>query len=411
MSRLYIVLVGLLLGWSGIALAGNELAVIYNGEPDLPAKVTLGSWGYMPQDVQVTVDSTGQEVAVDNTNYLYPGMQVRVDGTTVCRVESVLSPTSVRLSTAVNVVAGSTITLENPFHPVRLVPNRKIFGLSMLTLGRYQGVYFDLAEPLDSTSLFSEKNMYLEIYLRAAAEDVPTAGIADLPAATPTTPGPPTGTPATPALPGTTPPVAGTGPTIPMTLPAELLSQVIPPASTVKLPTLKNLRFTFFTEKGQGLLTITPDKFYPKDDVNKYWVRVGVPLSMLNPMLPVGGKLTRLLITSDEPCHFLLGRMAFVQDDDPFKVDMFVYPQFIEAKKRIFFAVRLKDPIGLSRYETTWCFNSKVNNTVDAMGDRVTYTFDTEGMYRVSCTVRDMSGNKPPVTRSVDLKVSRSLSD
>ena len=419
MSRQLLILIGLLLVCHGFACAVSEIAVIYNGESELPKNITLGSWGYMPQEIRVINESTGQDVTVDNTAYLYPGMMVNIDGDTVCRVEQVnRKASSVHLSTAVTVEPGSFITLQSPFNPVRLQPNRKIYGLSMLTLGRYQGVYFDIADPIaiDATTVFAEKNNYLELYLCAADEDTgqtmmqqprpnintPAPGAAP----SPTPPGP---------LAGAMPSGAGTpsAPVRPPTgaegFPPDLLAKINQKQPMVSLPSLKNLRFTFFTQKGQGLLTIKQEDFYPKDEINHAdvptWVRIGIPLSALNATLPVGGKLNRVLITSDEPTHFLLGRLAFVHDDDPIKVNLFVYPMFLEAKKRVFFAARVEP--GLARFQTTWCFNSKNGDTIDAMGDRVTYSFDKEGTYTVACSVRDMTGAKLTVTRFIDLRVAR----
>jgi len=409
-------LIGVLFAWCGFAWAVNEIAVIYNGEGDLPQKVSLGSWGYMPQEVRVTNASTGQDITVDNSAYLYPGMPVRVDGDTPCRIETVVG-TAVHLSTAVNVDAGSYITIDNPFRPVRMMPNRKLYGLSMLTLGRYQGVVFDLAEPLDATALFADKNNFLELYLRAAADDryafatpVPHPE-GETPETAPAGPQPPPANQTEINPPGTTPAGPAPPPVRPRPggvegFPSDMLAKIMPKPLTVPLPSVKNLRFTFFTEKGQGLLTIKAEDFYPKDEVNRYWIRVGVPLSTLNPLLPVGGKLSRILVTSDEPIHFLLGRLAFVHDEDPIKVDMFVYPMFLEAKKRIFFAARVEP--GLARFQTTWCFNTAAGDTVDAMGDRVTYTFDKEGTYNIKCQVKDMTGGKLTVNKSKDLRVARS---
>ena len=43
---------------------------------------------------------------------------------------------------------------------------------------------------------------------------------------------------------------------------------------------------------------------------------------------------------------------------------------------------------------------------LDVKGDRTTFTFDKEGIYNVTCTVRDPSGGKQPVKQVIEVKVS-----
>lgn len=174
---------------------------------------------------------------------------------------------------------------------------------------------------------------------------------------------------------------------------------------SVPLPQLKNIRITFYTDEGVGMLMVTPDQFYPKEEVNQFWVRIGIPLSQIQPAMAIGGKMHRMVISSDEPAEFLVGRLAFVRDSDPIEASMLVFPPFLEAKKRIFFAARVT--AGLTPYEVTWDFDTDAGESEDAVGERVTYTFPTEGVYTITCTVRDKTGAKPPVTSVMGVKVSR----
>ena len=78
---------------------------------------------------------------------------------------------------------------------------------------------------------------------------------------------------------------------------------------------------------------------------------------------------------------------------------------FLEAGQRIFFTARVA--AGLSRYETTWNFGTGGADKVDATGDRVTYTFDKEGNYTITCHVHDLNDGKDPVTSAFEVRVSR----
>jgi len=398
-------LLAVLLGLGQASLAVEELSVIYNGEPQLARRIAMGFWGYRP------------------------------------------------------VVEGEI----HPFQPIRLVPNRKLYALKVLTLGRYSGVRFDFVEPLDLSAFQQEKNVFLEVYLRAPLQPTlalpapeETAGVAGVTAARGAAPAPGLNPPMygdrpfgdrgvtlPPGVPGLEDdpdgqfplrqpggrldrmerPPDGPGDVIedpmrpvrqPLRQPTRTPDEAFPDEfkravqsdpTTVPLPRMKNLRLTFFTEQGEGLLILTPEDFYPRDEVNKTWVRLGIPLSLLKKELPVGGKLTRLVISSDEPAELLIGRMAFVRDTDPIQLRLFINPPFLEAKKSIFLAARIEG--GLTPYEVTWDFDTAAGASVDATGERVTYTYAKEGVYTITCTARDKTGGKPPTVSSIEVKISR----
>ena len=402
MIRNGLILLGLLLGLCRLAAAIEELSVIYNGEAQLPKRINMGFWGYRP------------------------------------------------LSNP----------LDNPFQPLRLLPNRRYYGLKIVTLGRYQGVRFDFIEPLDISSYLTAKDVFLELYLRAPLGTPEVTPMNPMPVVIPyadilapplggdyfppgmmTPPGGAAGVPgrpgyirrmpgeASPYGPGVMPPgmmpPPGAPPTYPggagvpptpglttpedTTFPTTLLNLVARSPVTIPPPNVKNIRFTFFTDKGESLLIVTPEQFYPKEEVNRLWIRIGIPLSMIGDKLPVGGKLTRLLITSDDPVDFLIGRMAFVRDNEPILVNMFIFPPFLEAKQRIFLAARVE--AGLTPYDVEWDFDTAAGNTVDATGERVTYTYATEGVYTITCTVKDKTGAKPPATSVIEVKITRALGE
>lgn len=193
-------------------------------------------------------------------------------------------------------------------------------------------------------------------------------------------------------------------------LPAEFGADSERRTLSVPLPQLKNIRITFYTDKGVGMLIVTPDQFYPKEEVNQFWVRIGIPLSQVQPDNAIGGKLYRMVISSDEPAEFLVGRLAFVRDSEPIEANMLIFPPFLEAKKSIF--LRANVTAGLTPYEVKWDFDTEPDNvTVDAVGERVTYTYPAEGVYTITCTVSDKTGAKPPVTSVMGVKISRPLEE
>ncbi|MHB9110671.1 MAG: PKD domain-containing protein [Armatimonadota bacterium] len=390
MSRYCLFLLGMLLGLCFAAQAVEEISVLYNGEKQLPRRIAMGFWGYRP----------------------------------------------------VNLTEGS------PFVPFRLAANRRFYGLKIVSVGRYEGVRFDFLEPMDLSSFIADKDAFLEVYLRSTSQG-PAMGPVVAPTARPqympnrppggmmppgmypgvnTPPGGPAGMYPEAALPPgaayemdeTMPPMFDGYGGMPVAPPTAVEEPFIPEPEavpgaginsaerkplTVPLPQLKNIRITFYTEKGAGMLVVTPDQFYPKEEINNFWVRIGIPLSQIRQGTPIGGKLYRIVITSDEPTEFLVGRMAFVRDSDPIQANMFVFPPFLEAKRSIFFASRVE--AGLTPYEVQWDFDNQAGESVDAVGERVTYTYPAEGLYTITCTVRDKTGAKEPVISKLEVKISR----
>ena len=133
------------------------------------------------------------------------------------------------------------------------------------------------------------------------------------------------------------------------------------PPLAVPLPDVTNIRFTFFTEKGAAVVIEPIENFFPKEEINHQWIRIGIPLAALDPAFPVGSKLTRLVISSDKPAEFRIGRMAFVKDESPIVIHPLIYPAFIEMGKRIFFSSRAE--FGLTHVETTWTFDNGDGDT------------------------------------------------
>jgi hypothetical protein len=362
MTRRLLVLIGALLALWGASLAAEELTVIYDGSPSLPNKVVMGDWGFLPR-------------LPDNTA---------------------------------------------PFKPQRI--SRSTYALKLASLGRYQGTRFDFQAPLDTAPFFESKTTYLEILMRATDEKkagtdaaTPAAGgstdayssaaMTNQPTTTAPVPPPVPGGPGMPPPPGG-PGAPGAGAPGEEPLPANMPEEMLPPKpspTTVPAPMYKNLRFSFFTEKGQGLLVVTPEMLRPVEAGK--WLRIDIPLSLLNPALPVGGKMSRLVISSDEPMEMLVNRIAIVRDTTPMTVNTFIFPGFLEAGQRIFFAARVT--AGLSKYEVQWSFDAKNDTKVDATGERVTHIYDLEGTYTVTCTVRDINGGKEPISTSLEVKVSR----
>lgn len=391
MNRQYVFLFGLLLGVCSLAFGQEQPAA-----NPLPAE----------QKTEVAVPVDGEQPAeVDPLPVKPKELAVIYNG------EETLSPQIIMGDWGVIQHAPNT----TPFQPTRL--GRKTFGLTLTTFGRYQGTRFDFVQPLAASQLLGAKNVYLELYLRAMPGDAKATAATAPPMmapGNPMVPGNPTMPPGSSALPFGMPPgaaaylqqnnsplLAQTQPQYGEGMPLDLTAT---PTSTVPLPTLTNLRFTFFTDKGTTVVTAPTEQFFPKDTINRMWVRIGIPLSTISAQLPVGGSLTRLVVSSDQPTAFYLGRLAFVLDEEPLKMTSFILPQFLEAGSRIFFAARVKS--GLARYETTWVFDKDAGDTVDAQGDRALHTYDKEGVYNVKCTIRDLSGGKETLQQDIRVKVS-----
>ncbi len=342
-----LMLIGMLLGALCGVLAAETLVEIYDGSSSLPAKVVMGDWGFMPRPP--TPDPAA-----------------------------------------------------NPHQPLKL--GRNWYALKITTLGRYQGARFDFQAPVETAIFTAEKNTYLQLRLRALDEKKTGgegAGSESYSSAAITNPVAPGGdVPPPPTIGPDGAPVEPVGPV--GDLPEVHQEPKVKP-NLIPMPVFKNLRFTFITEKGPAILDVKPEQLKPVDDGK--WERVEIPLSLINSALPLGTKLSRLLITADEPMEMYIGRIAVVKDVTPITVNTFIYPNFLEAGQRIYFAARVE--AGLSQYEVQWDFDVKAGASVDAMSERVTHVYDAEGTYLVTCTVRDKNGGKDPAVVTLEFKVSR----
>lgn len=232
---------------------------------------------------------------------------------------------------------------QNPFEPQAVMTGAGHYGLRATTLGRYQGLRIDLKQPIDTTNILGQKNRYLEVQWRKVGnENI--------------------------------------------------------------LPAVGSLRFTFYTDRGVAFLATQEDKFYPKDTVG-IWTRIGIPLANLTPELPAGARIHRIVVTTDVPADFYLGRLSFVNDNTPITINPSVIPSPVVVGKRINF--RSGAFSGLTPHETRWDFDQAGGESIDAVGDSVTYTFQYLATYKVTVTVIDTSGWKEPQKMTITVKVNR----
>ncbi|HEX2952003.1 MAG TPA: PKD domain-containing protein [Armatimonadota bacterium] len=225
-------------------------------------------------------------------------------------------------------------------------------GIPIKTAGRYQGTRFDFASPIDTTQFFGQQDAFIELYVRTMPDDKAKN------------------------------------------------------KTTAKMPDLTNLRFTFFTQTGIGTYSVQASDFYPKSFVNGGWFCIDLPLSKLDTKTnKIGGTMNRLVISSDEDANFLLGRLAFIREVSAIRMNIATYPATLEVGKQIYFSSGVDG--GASACTVSWDFDTAGGASVDATGDRVTYTYANPGTYMVTCTARDANGVKDPVTVTREIHVVR----
>lgn len=233
--------------------------------------------------------------------------------------------------------------------PVRPVHIRTgAYGIPISTLGRYQGTRIDFMPPLDTQLIFGATHTYLELYLRAGAPDE-KGGV---------------------------------------------------------MPALENLCFTFFTATGSGSYTLPSSAFFPADLVDQTWVRIAFPLNRVLPADRLRGTLNRLVLTSDTPANFQLGRLAVVHDMSTLQANITTAPAVLETGKAVYFNANANG--GIAPCEATWDFDTAAGVSIDATGNQVTHVFVNPGTYLITCTIRDMYGMRDPVTVTREIRVIRS---
>lgn len=285
MKRYMLFLFLVLLGFSHLALATTDLLVIYNKESKLPTGMKIGVWGNNPK--------------------------------------------------IINTIATGIQKPEQAGIPIR-------------SLGRYQGTRIDLAQPVDLSPCLGQRDVFLELYLRADISDI-------------------------------------TAPVIP--------------------PTFRKLWLTFFTNKGSAVVLFSAQEFFPLDKVNDGWFRVALPLSAMTPQLPEGSMLQRIIMSTDASAAFTLGRLAFVRDSEALSADIVFFPALPATGELVFFSSSAQS--GLTPCTVSWTFNSLAIKAIDATGDRALTVFTNPGNYLVTCTIQDRYGVKAPLTITKEIKVIR----
>jgi len=232
------------------------------------------------------------------------------------------------------------------FTPVPVAP--KVYGIPFALQGRYQGVRVDFPTPINTDTFLGKGDAFLELFVR---------------------------------------------------------STNFTPSARVPFPPLTSIRVNFFTQGGSNTLAVPASEFFPLDEVDGNWIRLAVPMKRLNAKYPINGDLLRLLITTDSPVKFLLGRIAFTRDIAMLHATISTFPATLRTGEPVNFSASVEG--GLTPYTLSWNFGLTADRTtVDATGEVVTATFPQAGSYTVTCTVRDTDGIKDPISVTRIVKVT-----
>ena len=223
---------------------------------------------------------------------------------------------------------------------------RNIFGLPVQVQGRYQGTRLDFTPPLDTTQFLGKPDTLLEFYLRPVETGL---------------------------------------------------------TSNIILPHIPNLRVTLFTRLGINTIDVPAEQFYPNDEVDNVWRRIAIPLAGFDKGIPLGGPLSRLVISTDTPAIFLIGRIAFVRDVAPLQLHLTAMPTRPRTGELI--SVSANAQGDLTPYEINWDFGARPTPSIDANGEHVKFSFSTPGRYTIAATISDLYSIKEAVTATLEIVV------
>jgi hypothetical protein len=171
---------------------------------------------------------------------------------------------------------------------------------------------------------------------------------------------------------------------------------------------IANVRALMVTDKGlidSGLIEIGDWlALDPEVSDNEGWVRLVVPLADFKPVRDrTGASLQQVALFGDTKGEFYVGSLRLVQEDQPLKADGGP-DRIVKKGQEVTFSAAAQPGPAKARY--AWDFDDLVQGIgEDALGQRVTYTFEEEGFYKVTLTVTDPDGKRLPRVDRVNVTV------
>lgn len=162
---------------------------------------------------------------------------------------------------------------------------------------------------------------------------------------------------------------------------------------TVATKQIQYIRAVLVTDK--GLVDCGLHKIDPTAVDAEGWLRVVMPVDEFRGRgRTLDARVEKVAFFGDAPGKFYIGRAWMIQEDTPLIADPGPRQRRVKVGQEVRFEAAEQARGIRARY--TWDFDDLDGVTEDAVGPRATWTFDQEGYYTVTLTVKDMSGNLVP---------------
>ena len=163
--------------------------------------------------------------------------------------------------------------------------------------------------------------------------------------------------------------------------------------------TLKNLRLLFLSDS--GFLEAAPVPVVPGKDA-KSWLRLAIPLSAVKGKAKPS-EWRGLALFADVADTFYVGQIKLIVDDKPIELEISADKRTPKAGELITFDARVQ--AGVSPTQLSWRIARPGGGEDLAEGRQVSYIYHTSGRYKVTCSARDLGGNKSPIEKSLTISV------
>jgi hypothetical protein len=142
----------------------------------------------------------------------------------------------------------------------------------------------------------------------------------------------------------------------------------------------------------------------PELTTNEGWMRISVLLSRFKQSKDfAGASLQQLALFGDHKGDFNVATVQLVQENQPLKADAGP-DRVVKAGQEVTFTAAAQAGSGKARY--SWDFDDLVEGIgEDALGQKVTRTFDEAGYYVVTLTVTDPDGKRIPQVDRINVNV------
>jgi hypothetical protein len=161
---------------------------------------------------------------------------------------------------------------------------------------------------------------------------------------------------------------------------------------TEQAKSLQNLRLVMMTTTGKSLEMVLPISYAREDND---WKLFNIPVPAIPGLAAGDAKIQEIRLFGDTSTTMYLGKISVVVDNTPLRVER-IDEKNVGAKET--YRYNASATAGATPLKYTWDWDASDGIQEESVGRSVTHAYYKPGDYKVTLTVSDAFGTKPPVT-------------